>query len=305
MLTRKVVFYKLCVLADGATSVVHDVEWKDRLAEYFSSPLLEDRKFELRSGDELVGWSTSLALQAILGRVLDGSPGISTGNWHETAAIPITPATDDEFLSRTTYLQFLSRSNVVAMVGGAAGRPSLGNIEGFVERIAPLDSGRHWKMVPVTQASQVARLKSMKGATKATIKTDVQPGLLPPDDDGYQQSMDYMVQQIAHNLGAGLRIELKISIRNAGDNPDSTIALKQSLLNSPGILRDAKKVSVDAYDEMRDEIVELIEHKVTAAFEMPDQDVDGEATEALVLDGLADVCKSLETDVCNAARLGH
>ena len=304
MLKRKVVFHKLCVVADGATSVVHDVEWKDRLAEYFSSPSLEDCKFEARSGDELVAWPTTLPLQAILGRVLDGSPGISTGNWHETAATPITPATEDEFLSRTTYLQFLSRSNVVAMVGGAAGRPSLANVEAFVERIAPLESGRHWKMAPVTQASQLSRLKSMKGATKATIKTDVQPGTLP-GDDGYQQTMDYMVQQIAHNLGAGLKIELKISIQNAGDNRASTIALKKSLLNSPGILRDAKKVSVDAYDDMRDEIVELIEHKVTASFEMPDQDVDGRVTEAFVLAGLADVCKRLETDVCNAARLGH
>lgn len=305
MATRKVSFYRLSVLADGAVSRVHDVNWVARLTEYFASSPMEDRKFTTQVGDDLVAWSTAMPAQAVLGRVLDGSPGISSGNWHDVAATPITPESEDDFFSRTTYLQFLPRSNVVALVGGASGRPSKGNVDAFIDRIAPLDSGRHWQIEPITQESQLVRFKTMKGATRASIKTTVEPAPLPGPDDGTQQSLDQLIQSISDNLGAGIKVDLKISIQKPSDNHVAGKVLKDAILRSPHLLGGAKKVSVKAYDGMKDEIVELIEHDMAASIDMPDADVDGKITEAFVLAGLSEACERNESAVCNAARLGH
>jgi hypothetical protein len=306
MATRRVSFYQLAVLADGAVTYSDDVDWPACLKEFFVLPSLEGRRFEGPSGDDLVAWGTGLPCQAVLGRVLDGSPGLSEGNWHDDAAQPIVPASDDQFFSRTTYLQFLPRSNVVALVSGAGVKPNKGHVEAFADKIAPLGGGRFWRMEPITEASQIPRFKRMKGATKAVIKTSVQPTTLPLDpDDGSQQPLDQMLGTIAHNLGAGLDISLKISIKKPTDNRGAGSALQDVILRSRHLLDDAKQVTVTAYDGITDEIVELIEHRMTTSIELPDDSADGTVTETLVLAGLADACERLEAAVCNAARLGH
>lgn len=301
MALRQVHFFELLVSHNAAQERAETANWSARIKEYCAKPAA-DRRLQLPSGAELVGFSSEFSdYQLLIGDVVDGDLGITRGHWSDGTAAPIEPTSADEFFSRMTYAQFLPRGNVVALLGGSGVRPSRRHVEAMANHIAPLDQGR-WVSEPLVSADQRVRAKQMDGAKKATIISRIDPSGLP-FDDGTKQPLDAMLASIASSIGAGLRINMTISVEAPRQHGSACQALLGAVMNSPELLDDAKRITIEAYNrDVAKEVLELIEFKMTAHVDLPD-DAQASALRETALVELRNVCASLQTQAEGIAAL--
>lgn len=291
---RNVSFFELQVLAEGAQRRADLADWPGLLKKYCSVPA-SDRKIPLSQEDDpevIVGELGEVSpQQVIIGHVIDGDTGIRRGSWTGDGSRPVEPASQDEFFSRVSYVQFFNRVNAFAIVGGSGTKANKKHVELLANRIASVEGGT-WVAVPILVPSQRVRAKQMTGVRKAEITSKVYPmGLDSVQvDDGRRRALDELLEDIATSVGGGISVSLTLSVTKPKDNPGACTALKDMVLDSDKLLEVGTKAQITAYNnEVTNEVLDLIQHNMTAQVELPNETVNAASLQYQTLVGLKNV----------------
>ena len=286
---KTVFFFEIQALTDGCRKRSQVVDWESFLTRHLEIPT-QDRKIETKTEDLLVFGIQTNPTQAKLGRLIDGDTGIQHGSWSKETVEPVQAVDPDDFFIRTTYIQFINKTNVVGVVGGQGDSPSKSRAEAFLNKIYPQPS--QWVLEPIVVPGQLSEFKTNNKAGRVKFSCDVeQPDLLHVNDTNSDNSLEKMVQQIVTVVDGPISITCEIKVRRPKDNPNSLYHLFSMVSNSENLISSAKKMQVSVKDqEMGEEVLNLIEHKITA--QIPLYSTHEEGMQEQIISKLAEVCET-------------
>lgn len=184
---------------------------------------------------------------------------------------------DGEMIANSTAIAFLPGHNVFALVQGNASSPRQNVVRVFLDEVKPFSAGEKWVIRPIIDPAHLRRFRDETDGVKwyqGVIST--KRDLLTPDAEGFMSALD----RIAEQVGADLKVEIKISLDDAAvQSKASRRSLRSYIVKSlDRIVQGSKKSLVHATNEdgTVEETLSLIQEKFTAIASISD-DVTGSA----------------------------
>ena len=184
---------------------------------------------------------------------------------------------DGEMIANSTAIAFLPGHNVFALVQGNASSPRQNVVRVFLDEVKPFSAGEKWVIRPIIDPAHLRRFRDETDGVKwyqGVIST--KRDLLTPDAEGFMSALD----RIAEQVGADLKVEIKISLDDAAvQSKASRRSLRSYIVKSlDRIVQGSKKSLVHATNEdgTVEETLSLIQEKFTATASISD-DVTGSA----------------------------
>jgi len=293
---KTVHFFEARVREDATLRQAPPEDWPERARAHFTLPPRERRMDRVGQVPHILYPVDNNERQVILGKIVEGDTGLQIGSWDASSFTPVEDRRQslDDFFARVTYVQFLRGTNAVAALGGAGETPSKRAIEDALNTISPLVKGSAWELTTLTRAGERTKLPRKRGIRSVDIRSNVDPTSLL-DEDARSQSLEATLRGMSADLGASLRVRIKISVDHPKENPGATRKMLDWIIGSSGLLDRASKAIVEAEEPTSLELLNLIEHKYTAQVQMPVVEVVGQAFQETLLASLETVCADSET----------
>jgi len=273
-------FFEIVSAAGGeARRMRSSLEWDTFLADLSQVPLAQRA---VESDTQMVGTIATYDMQdhLLLHRVKDPGEWLSVVNW-DTEDLRELEQSDREGYLDTSVMCFLPFGNIVGIMPGNRSSPSHKGLETWLNGIRYF-SDRRLQVRPVVAHSEVERLKKATGASRIEVKLmSNKMGELRNRSGGLARSL-----RLAGEDYGEITVTLVISIpRGRGSQSD-----RERLLSDLNEISDlvtgaerarARLVYVDPEGPERTELVELVEHSITAKRRVPATDSDGNSIRIL------------------------
>lgn len=273
---KTVRFYRVMALTPRqGERAVEQVDWWTLLGQWGQRPLAD----QVVGPDKILFHPDATAAAPAVGAHSSASAAFQSRISMTSATVEdvLSLEEDGDMIANSTAIAFLLRHNVFALVQGNASSPRQNVVRVFLDEVKPFSAGEKWVIRPIIDPAHLRRFRDETDGVKwyqGVIST--KRDLLTPNAEGFMSALD----RIAEQVGADLKVEIKISLDDAAvQSKASRRSLRSYIVKSlDRIVQGSKKSLVHATNEdgTVEETLSLIQEKFTATASISD-DVTGSA----------------------------
>ncbi len=275
MKERTISFFEVVLMDKGEQKRVKQFDWPKMLASV-STATLSARTWE---GDHtFVGNVVTYDEEdhLLLHRVKDASEWLSVLNFDTGEVTELESAAGQGYLD-TTALAFMPYGNVVGLMQGAVSSPTHKSLEGWLNGLKLFGKGPSLVVRPLLSKAEVERLQQADGASKIEIRIGSHKIAALNERQGRLASM---LKRASADYG-DIRVTLTISVPRGKTRDEDRRKLLDDLRDLGEVMPEAAELAkarlvyADAGGQEYGQLVEFVEHHITAKRRVPAVDKEG------------------------------
>jgi hypothetical protein len=275
MKDRTIWFYEIVTVTDGQATRTRQMDWDGALADVSRVPVTQRT---VESDSQLVGSIATYNMQdhLLLHRVKDGGEWLSVMNW-DTGDLRELEQSEREGYLDTSVVCFLPFGNIVGMMQGARSAPTQKGLQAWLNGIH-LFPGTQFEVRPVVAHAEYERLKTASGASSVEVK--VMANKMGALRDGNRRGGLARTLRTAVDAYGEISVTMIITVPRGKQLAEHRERLLADLDEISDVVSGAERararlVYTDPDGPERSQLVELVEHSITAKKRVPATDAEG------------------------------
>jgi hypothetical protein len=275
MKERTIGFYEIVTAVDGKATRTRPMDWDGALADVSRVPVA-GRTVETDA--QLVGTIATYDMQdhLLLHRVKDGGEWMSVMNWDTGDLRELEQSAHEGYLD-TSVVCFLPFGNIVGIMQGARSAPSQKGLQAWLNGIQ-LFPGTQLEVRPVVAYAEYERLKAASGASSVEVK--VMANKMGALREGSRRGGLARTLRTAVDAYGEISVTMIITVPRGKQLAEHRERLLADLDEISDIVSGAERararlVFSDPDGPERSQLVELVEHSITAKKRVPATDAEG------------------------------
>jgi hypothetical protein len=276
MKERTIGFFEIVTIRDGQAVRTEELDWDGSLGDISRVPV-SGRTFEADA--QMVGTIATYDMQdhLLLHRVKDRGEWLSVMNWDTGNLRELEQNAHEGYLD-TSVVCFLPFGNVIGIMQGARSAPSHRGLQAWLNGVQ-IFRGQQLEVRPVVSHVEAERLKAASGVSRVEVKVLANKMGALRTSDGLRGGLARGLRAVVESYGE-ITVTMIISVPRGKELAEHRERLLADLDEISDIVSDAERararlVYSDPGGPERSQLVELVEHSITAKKRVPATDSEG------------------------------